>query len=348
MRAIEMHKHGLSHILHAVGVLSCVPPQSLQALLTGLLFQFMAFLEGENGCAVFWPEEGEKRLQYGVGRFENPDTLQQFIEQDKYIQRSLETNKCHIFESRCFVPLVHASQKLGAMYIESKNSLEKRVDRSLLEIFKTQMVQLILNSQYHQKVVKSEEEAVTDPLTGLYNRRVLMKILREELSRSQLSAIQLAVIMIDLDDFKKVNDRYGHEAGDAALQKVANVLRLALRTSDLLGHGSSLEHIGRNEQYAIRMGGEEFCAILLNTGLEGAKVVAERIRQNVANGGFIYKGEVIPLFASLGIWAGNIEQLDQQTEERLNEYIDCADNAMYQAKVHGKNQVVVFEEGLKQ
>ena len=346
MRAIEMHKHGLSHILHAVGVLSCVPPQSLQSLLTGLLFQFMAFLEGENGCAVFWPEEGGDRLQYGVGRFENPDTLQQFIEQDKHIQRSLETNKCHIVESRCFVPLVHATQKLGAMYIESKNSLEKRVDRSLLEIFKTQMVQLILNSQYHQKVAKSEEEAVTDPLTGLYNRRVLMKILREELSRSQLSAMQLAVIMIDLDDFKKVNDRYGHEAGDAALQKVANVLRLALRTSDLLGHGSSLEHIGRNEQYAIRMGGEEFCAILLNTGMEGAKVVGERIRQNVAQGGFVYKGEEIPLFASLGIWAGNIEQLDQQSEEKLNEYIDYADNAMYQAKVHGKNQVVVFEAGM--
>ncbi len=344
LRAIEKHKHGLSHILHAVGVLSCVPPQSLQSLLTGLLFQFMAFLEADHGCAVYWPDKGGQKLQYGVGRFENPDDLHQIVEQDHNFQKSLATNKCHIVGNKCFVPLVNATERLGAMYIEANTPLEPRIDRSLLEIFKTQMVQLILNSQYHQRVVKSEEETVTDPLTGLYNRRVLMRILQDELDRSPLDKMQLAVITIDLDDFKKVNDQFGHEAGDAALRKVGNVLRLAIRSSDLLGLGRSIESIGKTEQYAIRMGGEEFCAILLNTGVDGAKLVGERIRENIANGGFAYKGEEIPLFASLGIWAGEIDQLDQQSEELLNEYINRADNAMYQAKMQGKNQVVVYKD----
>ncbi len=342
MRAIEKHKHGLSHILHAVGILSCVPPHSLQSLLTGLLFQFMAFLEAEDGCAVFWPEKDGSKLQYGVGRFEDQEELHQLIEQDDNFQASLTKNRCHIVGKQCFVPLVHGDQRYGGMYIEAQNSVETRIDRSLLEIFKTQMVQLILNSLYHQRAIISEEEAITDPLTGLYNRRFLMKVLLVELMRSMTVTMKMAVIMVDLDDFKKVNDLYGHEAGDAALRKVGNVLRLAIRSCDLLGLGRDLENIGKTEQYALRMGGEEFCVILLNTQLEGAMQAGERIRESIARGGFVYQGAEIPLFASLGVWAGEISQIDHEDEDLLTTYIDRADQALYQAKLQGKNQVVAY------
>ncbi|MDP2105549.1 MAG: DUF3369 domain-containing protein, partial [Desulfobulbaceae bacterium] len=177
MRAVEMHKHGLSHILHAVGVLSCVPPHSLQSLLTGLLFEFMAFLEAENGCIVFWPDKDGPKLQYGVGRFENQLNLHQVVEDESLFQASLAVNQCQVVGNQCFVPLVNRDQRFGGMYIETIKSKEMRADLNLLEIFKTQMVQLILNSLYHQRAVTSMEEALTDPLTGLYNRRFLVKVL---------------------------------------------------------------------------------------------------------------------------------------------------------------------------
>ncbi len=344
MHAVEKHKHGLSHILHAVGVLSCVPPHSLQSLLTGLLFQFMAFLEAEDGYVVFWPEKDGPKLQYGVGKFETQDDLYKLVEQASNFQESLANNMCHIVGNLCFVPLVHAGQQYGAMYIESSHSVELRADRSLLEIFKTQMVQLILNSLYHQRAVISEEEAITDPLTGLYNRRFLLKILQDELRRSMGIKMEIATIMVDLDDFKKVNDTYGHEAGDAALRKVGNVLRLAVRNCDLLGLGRDMENIGKTEQYALRMGGEEFCLVLLNTGLEGAKLVGERMRESIARGGFVYQGEEIPLFASVGVWAGEVRPADHEEEDLLSVYIDHADHALYLAKSQGKNRVVVYEE----
>jgi diguanylate cyclase (GGDEF)-like protein len=345
MRAIEKHKHGLSHILHAVGILSCVPPHSLQSMLTGLLFQFMAFLEADHGFAVFWPDtEGQQKLQYGIGHFENQENLHHLVEADPNFQASLKGNRCYIADNICFVPLVNQTQQFGAMYIEGKKSVEIRVERGLLEIFKTQMVQLILNSLYHQQALMSEEESITDPLTGLYNRRFLMKVWRHELVRSSTTQMQLSVIMIDLDDFKKVNDTYGHEAGDAALRKVGNVLRLAVRNCDLLGLGRDLENIGKTDQYALRMGGEEFCLILMNTDQNGAKQVAERIRANIAKGGFTYKNQEIPLFASLGGWSGEVNLLELDNDQLLEGYIDYADKALYHAKSSGKNRVVFYSE----
>ncbi|MDP2106969.1 MAG: GGDEF domain-containing protein, partial [Desulfobulbaceae bacterium] len=135
----------------------------------------------------------------------------------------------------------------------------------------------------------------------------------------------------------------GHDAGDVALRKVGNVLQLAVRKCDLFGMGRELEHIGRTEQYALRMGGEEFCVILLNTGLDGAKSVGERMRQGIAQGGFVYQGEEIPLTASVGIWSGEVTSLDHENEDFLADYIVCADQALYQAKEQGKNRVVVYE-----
>lgn len=343
MRAVEKHKHGLSHILHAVGVLSCVPPQSLQSLLTGLLFQFMAFLEAEHGYVVFWHGADEQHLQFGVGRFDTQDDYHQLLAQGEDFQESLRTNRCHIIDNRCFVPLVNGNQQYGGMYIEAQNSVENRADRGLLEIFKTQMIQLILNSLYHLRAKASEEEAVTDPLTGLYNRRFLMKIFLDELHRDLSATMQLAVIMVDLDDFKRVNDIYGHEAGDVALRKVGHVMQLAVRNCDLLGLGRDLENIGKTEQFALRMGGEEFCVILLKTGLEGAKLVAERIRALIAKDGFVYEGEEIPIFASVGVWAGEVCPQAYDHEDMLGDLFCHADQALYQAKALGKNQVVVFE-----
>ncbi|MDD5757882.1 MAG: diguanylate cyclase [Desulfobulbaceae bacterium] len=347
MRAIEKHKHGLSHILHAVGILSCVPPHSLQSMLTGLLFQFMAFLEADHGFAVFWPnKDGQKKLQYGIGRFENQENLHHLVEENPDFKSSLQINRCHIADNVCFVPLVSQAQQFGAMYIEAKRTVDIRIDRGLLEIFKTQMVQLILNSLYHQQAMMSEEESITDPLTGLYNRRFLMKVWRHELVRSTTTHMQLSVLMIDLDDFKKVNDTYGHEAGDAALRKVGNVLRLAVRSCDLLGLGKNLENIGKTDQYALRLGGEEFCVILMNTNGSGAQQVAERIRANIAKGGFIHKGEEVPLFASIGGWSGDVDLLELNDDDQLESYIDYADKALYHAKSTGKNRVVFYTDGM--
>src|SRR5690606_13751303 len=129
------------------------------------------------------------------------------------------------------------------------------------------------------------EQARTDALTGLYNYRYLQEILPLEMERTRRSGHPLAVILLDIDHFKRFNDTWGHELGNQALQQVAQQIRLTLRKLDL----------------ACRYGGEEFVILLPNTDLRQALGVAERLRENIANNPLQTPGEIIPLSASLGV-----------------------------------------------
>lgn len=339
MRSMEKHKRGLSHILHAVSVLSGVPPHSLQYLMHGFLFQMLAFMEAEHGCSVFWDEAGEEKIAYGVGRFEDrEDELHAFILDNPSFHKSLANNRCFISAGQCFMPLVSEAHKMGGIYIESKNSLEKLVDRNLLEVFKSQMIQLITNSLFHHQAVLSEEEAVTDPLTGLYNRRFFVKRLSEALHNSIILTREVAVLMVDLDDFKKVNDTYGHDTGDMVLKKIGAILRYTVRDYDLVGR--NIKEIGETGQYAIRFGGEEFCLILLNTGYQGASLVAERLRANIESHDFSHQGTSLKMTSSIGIFSREVSQEDAKHEHLMDEFISQADKALYHAKATGKNKVI--------
>ena len=162
-------------------------------------------------------------------------------------------------------------------------------------------------------------DARTDSLTGLDNRRAMLERGRVELKRASRSGVPVSVILCDLDHFKNINDKYGHEAGDAALVRSAMVLRRALRESDAIG----------------RWGGEEFMAILPGTDAPGAAEVAERMRLAIAVTAFdgLSEGTTI----SIGV--ASSEQFEDPGME-WDLLIKEADQRLYRAKREGRNRVV--------
>lgn len=162
------------------------------------------------------------------------------------------------------------------------------------------------------------ELSQTDPLTRLCNRRHLYDKLEVELNRCQRNNTPISLIMADIDHFKRVNDQYGHQAGDQVLVKVADLFIEQLRTYDM----------------AARYGGEEFCLVLPETGLQAASEVAERIRARAAAMTFSAPMERDHLTISFGVAA-----FDEKTEGSLDDLIHLADDALYEAKNAGRNQV---------
>ncbi len=174
------------------------------------------------------------------------------------------------------------------------------------------------NASLHRRL---ELEAVTDGLTELPNRRQFEESLATELTRVERLGGSLAIILADLDDFKHVNDRYGHLAGDDVIRAFADVLQDNVRGIDT----------------AARYGGEEFAVLLPETTTEGAERVAERIRGAMAERAIeTYPGAVVTVTASFGIAA----YPGEPTQEAL---IAAADAALYRAKAAGKNKVVRAE-----
>jgi diguanylate cyclase (GGDEF)-like protein len=165
---------------------------------------------------------------------------------------------------------------------------------------------------------RQKELAVRDGLTDLYNRRAFDELLVQALAREDRQQGRLALILLDLDLFKKLNDTYGHPAGDVALRASARVLTQHLRKGDL----------------AARYGGEEFVVILPDTDEEGALHLAERVRGAIQKHRLVFEGARIDLSASFGaaVWPA-----DGQEPEAL---LAAADRALYAAKEGGRNRVV--------
>lgn len=160
--------------------------------------------------------------------------------------------------------------------------------------------------------------AMTDVLTGLANRARLGDVFERELARFQRHGATLAVLMIDLDHFKGVNDRHGHDAGDAVLCRVADLLEQRLRPSDL----------------ACRLGGEEFCVVLADATLDDARVISEDLRRMTEASGFSYAGRTIDLSMSIGL-----AELGRDGVQ-LTTLLQAADARLYDAKEAGRNRVV--------
>ncbi len=171
--------------------------------------------------------------------------------------------------------------------------------------------------------LKLEVEATVDEKTGLANYRVFYKKLREEWERSERYKLPLSIVMLDLDDFKRVNDSLGHQAGDRVLREFAMLVSGGARGTDL----------------AARYGGEEFAMILPHTDRERAEHVAERIRAAVADFSFLEPDHRLRVTVSAGA-ATFAPGLTIASAEQL---VAAADRALYAAKKAGKNQVVVHE-----
>jgi len=162
------------------------------------------------------------------------------------------------------------------------------------------------------------QETVLDPLTGAYNRRYLYEVGQKEIEKIQRYGRKFSLVFMDIDDFKAINDQYGHLSGDTVLKTLAQKLQVFIRKSD----------------YVFRFGGEEFLIILHRADSKKALKIAERIRQEVAKEPIkTYDGKTIFITLSIGIATVN------ETIKDIHELINKADLAMYKAKQSGKNKV---------
>ena len=169
---------------------------------------------------------------------------------------------------------------------------------------------------------KLRELAVTDELTGLHNRRYFVQRFAEELGRAKRNGHSLGCMMLDIDFFKRVNDTYGHQAGDHVLQSISGLMKVQRRAVDVLA----------------RYGGEEFIMLLPEASLEGVTVAAERLRASVEAASFtLDDGRMLQVTISIGICHLSGEQL--ATVEDHNDMISAADGALYRAKENGRNRV---------
>ncbi len=176
------------------------------------------------------------------------------------------------------------------------------------------------NSQLEELLGKVEYMAVTDALTGLYNRRRFHEVLSKEIERTKRYHTPLSLVMIDIDHFKKVNDNFGHQEGDRMLKEVPEILSGLVRTTDTVA----------------RYGGEEFVMILSNTAKADAVICAERIREKIESHAFGSAG--INITVSAGVAGMPDPGID--SEDKL---IRCADLAMYRAKQNGRNRTEVAD-----
>jgi diguanylate cyclase (GGDEF)-like protein len=218
-------------------------------------------------------------------------------------------------ESLLTVPLRARNRTFGALVLTGRRGAFDSASQRVLAILANQAAATL--SLIRDKE-KQTELAVRDGLTGLYNRRAFGELLGQAVAREDRQGGRFGLLILDLDHFKKLNDTYGHPAGDAALKGAAEVLRRHLRKGD----------------QAARYGGEEFVAILPGTDQAGAAHLAERVREAVEKNRLVFEGARLSLTASFGL---AVWPLDGKEPDEL---LASADRALYAAKEAGRNRVV--------
>lgn len=208
-----------------------------------------------------------------------------------------------------------------ATLLQAMNSLFNQVserNRELFELNRTLETRVTERTQELLKVNQQlENMAMTDVLTGLPNRRHAMLALQAEWQTAQANGQPLACMMLDADGFKAINDNFGHDAGDTVLRELA----------------LTLKHTVRNDDLVCRMGGDEFLIICVNTTLEGALQIAEKLRHEIS---------LMRVSAGAGVWQGSISlgvAVALATMGGVDQLLKTADEGLYQAKRNGRNRV---------
>ncbi|MFO7602863.1 MAG: GGDEF domain-containing protein [Gammaproteobacteria bacterium] len=218
-------------------------------------------------------------------------------------------------QHRCHYTIRLSEEYLGKLTFCRRNPFTP----AEMETLEGQMFHLIYplrNALMYQKAITA---AQIDPLTGANNRTAMDAAMRREIELSHRQRSPLSLLVLDLDLFKDINDKYGHLAGDYILKTVVTCLKDTMRSSDML----------------FRYGGEEFTLLLAGTDKEGAHKFAERVRRAVANYPFVFNGQEIPVTTSIGV-------ASLAAQDNAMSLFDKADHALYCAKNNGRNQVQYY------
>ena len=219
------------------------------------------------------------------------------------------------------IPILAQGEALGILHLQATDEMPALGDAELS--FKTtfaEQVGLSISNIRLREALRTQ--SIRDPLTGLYNRRYLEEMLEREIRRAVRAEQSLGVLMLDLDHFKRFNDTYGHDAGDAVLRETASFLAKSIRAEDIV----------------CRFGGEEFVVILPTANLEGSRARAERIQSKVRELTVLYQGQSVGVITvSVGVAALPTHGTSAQ------ELLQAADAALYCAKREGRDRVVTAQ-----
>jgi len=218
------------------------------------------------------------------------------------------------------LPLTVRGEILGLLHVSTRGPLfeERFFEGRNLVVKVSESIKLALSNLHLREALR--EQAIRDPLTGLFNRRYLDETLHRELHRCQRNDEPLAVAMLDIDHFKHFNDAYGHDAGDAVLRAIGDLLKGFLRAGDI----------------ACRYGGEELTVILPGSTLDDARIRLDSLRCAIMQLRVVYKKDDLPtITVSIGIAAAGEQETDGAA------LLGRADTALYLAKEQGRNRVIV-------
>lgn len=322
MRAIHASRSGLDYILKATPELHRLQP--LDDLLKGVLLQIQGLVGFRSACVATFEHamvslvQGEAlSIRVGTGRFEAGTWESLSDHEQALVHAAVQTGQSHL-GAQVVLPLKAGQKTVGVVLVDNPVRLEG--DRHLLEIFAAQAAVAIEN-------VRLYTLATTDDLTGLMNKRPWLNRLSETVLLAARGEMATSVLVLDLDHFKSVNDRYGHLAGDCVLKAVGRLLLQHLRITDVGG----------------RYGGEELMVVLPQTGEAGSLVIAERVRAAVEALRVPWEGQELRVTVSVGCATlGPVEPADAtslRAQESDLELLARADAALYVAKADGRNRV---------
>mgnify|MGYP003577344987 CR=1 FL=1 len=231
------------------------------------------------------------------------------------------------YKTRSFIsyPITIGARKIGVLNVTDKRggAAYDESDLAVIDLVAPQIALALERAAWQHRANQFQLMSITDPLTGLHNRRYMEARLSEELNRSKRYEFPMSFMMIDIDDFKLYNDRNGHQAGDRALEITAQCLHSTLRKADV----------------ASRYGGEEFTILLPQTTLKEAGAIADRLRRQVMTTKFPH-GESQPLGAvTVSIGLSSLSASVDSVEAMIR----AADRALYHAKSHGKNRAYAYQ-----
>ena len=290
-------QYELSYIIPLIG-------EMIDKFMTDLLVYI--FVKNDAKFELMWPSNcNDKRITAFLDNLE--DTPKSII---------LNNGKTGLF------PLVNENRILGCIAAKSTGDDITETDVNYLEQLAKQSSATINRANVYAEILK---HATLDALTGFYNRRQLEERIKQETAKAKRQKTPLCAIMIDIDFFKRINDIYGHAAGDLVLKTVSKTMRSQLREYDVAG----------------RYGGEEFAILLPFTKTEEAVMVAERLRQAVENKKIDLSkinhempNKIIDVTISLGIY-------ELKPSDNAGDLLKEADKALYQAKETGRNRIII-------
>ncbi|TAN49538.1 MAG: diguanylate cyclase [Methylococcaceae bacterium] len=331
--SLEKNRRGLEKILECSDTL--FKEHSMRQFASGVLTQLSAFLECKPNGILCIVEEyplpaGECSAHHACGGLRVLASSGEYAacldcklgdecrhqEIAEHINRAIREHS-NQYTSDYTVLFLNVDEAGGTVALLHCDLEADANDRRLLSLFASKIAIGLSNAIYHEKLITAEEAAVTDVLTGLNNRRQLLRLSLPLAAGVKRAGVACAVAVLDIDHFKSINDNYGHDAGDAVLRRVGELMKNRFRSSDIVA----------------RIGGEEFCVVATQIPPDQAFTLFNDFRNHLAEEKIIVADQQLSVTVSIGV--------STRVRDSIEDMVIAADALLYQAKQSGRNRVII-------